>query len=93
MCMAHDHRALQQVIKTTQNIIGTHLLSISDIVEVGHLCRPCLLLDYILIESCPFLLKFTLHTNICFCTLEKSVFNVLISPVTVLEEHKIKLCL
>ncbi len=32
--MAQDRRALQRVIKTAQNIIGTHLPSISDIGEV-----------------------------------------------------------
>ncbi len=34
-----DRRALQQVIRTTQNIIGTHLLSISDISELRCLRR------------------------------------------------------
>ncbi len=36
---AQDRRAQQQVIKTTQNIIGTYLLSISDISEVRCLHR------------------------------------------------------
>ncbi len=31
MCIGQDGRALQQVIKTAQNIIGTHLPRISDI--------------------------------------------------------------
>ncbi len=39
LCMAQDRRASQQVIKTAQNITGTHLLSISDISEVRRLCR------------------------------------------------------
>ncbi len=39
MYMAQDRRALQRVIKTTQNIIGTHLLSINDISEVRCLHR------------------------------------------------------
>lgn len=37
MFTAQDRRALQQVIKTTQNIIGTLLPSINDIGEVRYL--------------------------------------------------------
>lgn len=33
-CPAQDRRAMQPVTNTTQNIIGTYLLSISDISEV-----------------------------------------------------------
>ena len=39
MCKAQDRKVLQQMIKTAQNITGTHLQSISDISEVRCLHR------------------------------------------------------
>ena len=54
LCTAQDIKALQQVVKSTENIIGIHLLSIDDICEVRCLhgaqrnpkrgrppCSPC----------------------------------------------------
>lgn len=46
MRVAQDKKALWQVIKTAQNIICTHLPTISDNVETGFLCKGQRILNY-----------------------------------------------